>query len=112
MIAEIEYRGLTPAGELQHPVIWARTGAGAKPGVISCRQSVTGVLAPITAAEHFRVSIGELRHVTILNNAETIRYLWKVDILEMGVSPGFCLSKACCLYADRLDDNRIALVGR
>ena len=51
-------------------------------------------------------------HVTILNNAETIRHLWKVDILEMGVSPGFCLSKACCLYADRLDDNRIALVGR
>ena len=28
-------------------------------------------------------------HVTILNNAETIRHLWKVDILEMGVSPGF-----------------------
>ena len=51
-------------------------------------------------------------HVTILNNAETIRHLWKVDILEMGVSPGFCLSKACCLYADRLDDNRLALVGR
>jgi hypothetical protein len=61
MVAEIEYRGLTPAGELRHPVTGVRTGAGAKSGAISCRQSVTGDLAAITAVEHFRVSIGELR---------------------------------------------------
>ncbi|SEE17515.1 hypothetical protein SAMN05519104_5403 [Rhizobiales bacterium GAS188] len=50
--------------------------------------------------------------VTILQNAETIGHLLHVDVLEMGVSPGFCLSKARCLYDDRLDDNRVAVVGR
>jgi hypothetical protein len=49
--------------------------------------------------------------VTILQNAETIRHLLHVDVCEMGVSPGFCLSKARCLYDDRLDDNRVAVVG-
>ena len=39
-VAEIEYRGLTSAGELRHLVTGVRTG-GRKPGAISCRQSVT-----------------------------------------------------------------------
>jgi hypothetical protein len=30
----------------------------------------------------------------------------------MGASHGFCLSKGRCLYDDRLDDNRVAMVGR
>ncbi|SEF00352.1 hypothetical protein SAMN05519104_7646 [Rhizobiales bacterium GAS188] len=50
--------------------------------------------------------------MTILQNAETIRHHWHVDVPEMGVSPDFCLSKGRCLYDDRLDDNRVAVVGR
>jgi hypothetical protein len=49
--------------------------------------------------------------VVILQNAKTIPHLCQVDVLQMGVSPGFHFSKACCLYADRLDDNRVALMG-
>ena len=30
----------------------------------------------------------------------------------MSASHGFCLSKGRCLYDDRLDDNRVAMVGR
>ena len=90
-----------------------RTGAGAK----AWRHFLPPERDGVSWRRSRRLNISaypseNFAHVTILNNAETIRHLWKVDILEMGVSPGFCLSKACCLYADRLDDNRIALVGR
>jgi hypothetical protein len=51
--------------------------------------------------------------LTIMQNAEAIRHLWHVNVPEMGVSHGFGPSNtARCLYADRIDDNRVALVAR
>jgi hypothetical protein len=50
--------------------------------------------------------------MAILQDAETIRHLLRVDVVEMGVSPSFCLSNARYLYDNRLDDNRVAVVGR
>jgi hypothetical protein len=50
--------------------------------------------------------------VTILHDAEAIRHLCHVDVLEKGESPGFCLSNTRCLYGDRLDNNQLALMGR
>ena len=46
-------------------------------------------------------------HARILNNSETIRQFWHVDVLKIAVSPGFCLSNGCSLQGDRLDHNQV-----
>ena len=52
-------------------------------------------------------------HARILNNSETIRQFWHVDVLKIAVSPGFCLSNGLCsLQGDRLDHNEVGVGGR